>query len=361
MIYRHSLHDIFTFDIVDHRTAGLRRWFDISDRYRAFRAPFDPGISPDLTIELGPFTPSLSGCYVLDDEYHIKPNYFFLARETHKLGGAWQFDAAGLDEERCKVRVNANWTGMPFVSGRVIDFFIHYMLTKRGYTLIHASAIALGNLAAVYAGRGGGGKTTIALGAVERHRFCFMGDNFILCKDGHLFSFYSNLNMFGYNLRPAVWERLSKAERLRFGFWLQVYRLTGGYIKVFTPVSPWRVFPHALQDSAVLAVFNSLLTDQEFSCVPVDRAKVIGRTVSNQKLEFFPFVRHTGQYGCLFPRSDFARHWEAYEDSLYKNLPDNIPYYQMTMPRRICPEVIDRVLALYETEIGPPSLEEEKP
>ncbi|UCC63060.1 MAG: hypothetical protein JSV36_20335 [Anaerolineae bacterium] len=352
MICRHSLHNILTFDIDDRRAAISRRWSDVGSRYRAFRVPLRPDVQPDLTIEIGRFTPSLAGCNLLDDEYYLKPDYLYLAQERHKLGGAWQFDVLGLEEERCRVRVNANWTGLPFVPGRVIDFFIHYALAKRGYSLMHASAVALDGMAAVYAGRGGGGKTTIALKAVERGGSGYLGDNFILCKRGKLFSFTSDVNMFAYNLRPAVWARLSRIERLRFRFWLQVYRLTRGYIKVLTPVSPLRLFSRALQDSAGLAAFYSLLTGQAFSCVPADRDEIIGRSVSNQKLEFFSFVRYTGLYGCLYPRSDFARHWEIYEDLLYQNLPDDIPYFQLTVPRSIGPGVADRVLGLYATEIS---------
>ncbi|MBN1993408.1 MAG: hypothetical protein JW953_11965 [Anaerolineae bacterium] len=323
---------------------------DINQRYQAFRVPLALDVPPDLTIEVGSFTPSLTGCNILDDEYYGKPGYMYHTGISEKLGGNWQFDVTGLDAAQCKVRVNANLSGLPFIPGRVIDFFIQYMLTKQGYSFIHASAISLGNKAAIYSGRGGGGKTTIALEAVDQKGFNYLGDNFVICKDGQVSSFFSPLNMFGYNLRPSVWRTLSKTKKLRFKVWNLVYRFSGGYVKVFTPISSVKVFPNALQASADIAEFNSLLSGQEFFYQPVDRAKIVKRTVSNQKLEFFPFVRHTALYGCLFPESDFARHWEIYEALLYRNLPVNIPYRQITMPEKITSNVLKCVLDLYGTK-----------
>ena len=354
MITRYNLHNIFTFDIIDHqsnRGESLSRLLDINSRYQAFRAPLDLNTSADLTVEVGHFMPSLSGCNVLDDEYYVKPNYLYHTVKVGKLGGALRFDVLGLDNLCCKVKVDTNWIGRPFIPGIIIDFFIQYMLAKRGYSLVHASAVALKNKAALYSGRGGGGKTTIALEAVEKRGLGYLGDNFVIVKDGQLFSFPSDLNMFGYNLKPKIWKNLSKAEQLRFKFWYLVYRFSGGYIKVFTPVSPMQVFSHALQNSALLTAFNSLLTGIEFSYQSIDRTKIIKRTVSNQKLEFFSFVRHTESYGCLFPNSDFARHWEVYEDLLHQNLPSDIPYYQITMPERINSDVINQVISLYQDKV----------
>jgi hypothetical protein len=233
-------------------------------------------------------------------------------------------------------------------------------LTKRGYSLIHASAIATDGQATMYSGRGGGGKTTIALEAVENYEFKYLGDNFIICKDGELLSFLSDLNMFGYNLRTSVWQGLSKSVQLRFALLQLLHRLSHGYIKIFTPVSPSRMFPHSLQNSATLVAFNSLLTGPEYSCAFIPRAEVISRTVSNQKLEFFSFVRHVELYGCLFADSELARHWERYEALLHQNLPDNIPYRQITMPEKISREVVGRVLGLQETHRSSDSVEDVK-
>ena len=118
MITRYNLHNIFTFDIIDHqsnRGESLSRLLDINSRYQAFRAPLDLNTSADLTVEVGHFMPSLSGCNVLDDEYYVKPNYLYHTVKVGKLGGALRFDVLGLDNLCCKVKVDTNWIGRPFI------------------------------------------------------------------------------------------------------------------------------------------------------------------------------------------------------------------------------------------------------
>ncbi len=351
MIYHYNIHDVLTLTIIDNRLRITRQLFDIEGGYRAFQVSERQQDLPNLTVEIGSFDPDLKGCSRLDDEFFVKPNYFYLSRTSHKLKGYWQFDVSDLEEDQCKVRVNANWTGMPFVSGRVIDFFIHYMLTRYGSPILHASSIASGGNAFIFAGRGGGGKTTIALGAVERKRFNFLGDNFILCKQGKVFSFFSDLNMFGYNLHPSVWQGLPRWKRLRFILWLQVYRFTRGYIKIFTRVSPLQIFSDVLLDSAELSSFNVLFSGEEFSFSQTTRAKAIQHMVSNQKLEFFQFVRHVEQYGCVFPHSEFAQHWEIYEEALQKNLPKDIPYNLIVVPRRISSAIVNKILDFVDNRL----------
>jgi hypothetical protein len=225
------------------------------------------------------------------------------------------------------------------------------MLTKRGYSLVHAAAISYRKHGALFTSRGGGGKTTIALEAVERRNYGYLGDNYVICKDGRIFSYFSDLNMFGYNIRPFVWEGLTKREQRWFRFWLLVYRFSRGYIKIFSPVSPMRIFPEVLDESTELFSVISLLTGEEFSSSAEQRTTIIERIVSNQKLEFYSFVRHADQYACVYPESDFSQHWKLYKKMLCKNFPEGILYNQLTMPREITTDLLDNILADFKNKV----------
>jgi hypothetical protein len=280
----------------------------------------------------------------MDSQYYIKEDYLFYYDKTYKLGGWIQFDIKGIDEGKTFIRVQANWIGMPFVPGRLIDFFIHYKLTQKGVSVIHASGISWGEEGILFSGRGGGGKTFIALHAVLDEQFKFLGDNFILVKNDRIFSFPSDLNLFDYNLHPKIWKCMTDKEKAIFISRSLLYKLSNRHIKIFTPISPVMVFPDSIESNAHLNTFYSLLSGREFDLRRIDHGLILDRTVSNQKLEFFEFTRHIKQYATLFPKADFARHWEIYRETLAMNLSAAIDYFEITLPRKLRSNDIGDVL-----------------
>ncbi len=341
---RYDIHCFCTFDILD-RSGGLSKALvDVQRRYHCFRVEHDPAMLPDMRVIIGGFEPDLTGCTRLDDVWWVKQGYLCHSGEQYKLGARWAFDVSGLDGGMIEVRIAANWLGRPFITGKIMDAFIFYLLQQRGCSLLHASAVAGDGEAFVFAARGGGGKTTLALAAAFQNGMAFMGDNFVILKDGIVYSYLSDLNMFGYNLHPRVWENLTAFERTRFRLWALVHRLTLGYIKVFSAVSPLRFLPWAC-DSAQLKKLNLMRTSDGYSCAPLLREDLISCMTSNMKLEFFSFVRHAAAYACRFPESALATLWETYPQTLAANLPEEAALQAITVPERITDEVKVQALA----------------
>jgi hypothetical protein len=344
-VSRYNIHGICTFDILDHSGAGVQKLLDVQGRYRCFRTACDPAVPPDLRVTIGRFTPQLAGCLSLDDACWVKEDYLYHRRETYKLGAGWSFDVRGLNSATLEVRIQANLAGRPFIAGRIIDFFLFYLLLQRGYSLLHASAVALGGDVFAFAARGGGGKTTLALAAALDDGLRFLGDNFVILKDGEIFSYLSDLNLFKYNLHPHIWDSLTRLEKWRFYVWLLVYRLSFGYIKVFSAVSPLRFLPLPVEASGRLRQLTLLQTFAQSSCAVLECESLVSHLTSNMKLEFFSFVRHAALVGCVFPDSDFARVWETYPAVLRANLPKDAVYQQMALPSQITDAVKTQALA----------------
>ena len=341
-IEHYSIHNILKFQVIDNRLNLHKSLVDVTGRYKAFRqTTFE---EPDIIFEIGNFIPDIQNCSVLDGEYYVKQNYLYQKNKNHKLGGYISFEASGLEDEVIRIKINANLTGMPFIAGEVIDFFIHYALIKRGYSLLHASGLIFNETGIVFSGRGGGGKTTIALGAIAKNKYKFLGDNFIICHKGKIYSFISDLNMFGYNLRNEVWTKFTQKEKALFKLKIWLYKLTLGYIKIFTPISPLRLFPGSIQSEGNLSKFFILTTGPHYQISTADRNDIISRMVSNIKLEFFSFVRHTEEYRCLFPNSAFSKTWDNYRCLLEINLPKEISYSSVIMPKKISPLEVENIL-----------------
>ncbi len=342
---RYSIHGFCTFDILDQSGGLAKVLVDVQSRYQCFRVDHDPATVPDMRVVIGGFEPDMAGCTKLDDAWWVKEGYLYHRGETYKMGARWSFDVSGLDGDMLELRISANAQGRPFIAGRIISFFIFYLLQLRGYSLLHASTVAQNGDAFLFAARGGGGKTTLALAAVFNMGMSYMGDNFILLKDGMVYSYLSDLNMFGYNLHPRVWENLNTFERTRFRVLAVVYRLTLGYIKIFSSVSPLRFLQGSICDSAQVKNLNMMRTYDSYSCEPLLREDLIPCMTSNMKLEFFSFVRHAAAYACLFPDSCLAKIWDVYPETLAANLPVDAGLQLITVPERITDEVKVQALA----------------
>lgn len=349
---RYSIHGIFTFDICDQASLLVQRALDVQGRYRVFQTRYDPAVPPDLRITIGSFEPDTAGCVALDNAYWVKRDYLCHRGETYKLGAFWRFDVAGMGAETVEVRIDANLQGRPFIAGKIIDFFVFYLLQQRGYSLLHASAVARAQDVYLFAARGGGGKTTLALAAALGQGLQFLGDNFVILKDGVVLSYLSEINLFKYNLHPAIWPCLTAGQRFKFNTWQRVYRWSRGYIKVFTAVSPLRFLPDAGQKQGKLRRLSLLHTCQTYTCQPQPREALLLQLVSNLKLEFFSFVRHAAMYGVIFPEADFARVWQNYARTLQANLPEEVELQRMTLPPAITEAVKAQTLAAGGWEDG---------
>ncbi len=332
---QYKIHDILSFQIIDRRPAWLRKWLPVGDRYTLFSTDETMKETPDLVVEIGDFKPDLRDCYVIGGEYFLQPDYLFHSGDHYKLGGRYSFDVRGINSGNCHLRINTNPQATPFISGWVIDFFILYLLTRKGYSLLHASSVVRDGQALVLAGRGGGGKTTLALLCMECEDYCFLGDNYTLCKDGQVFSYLSRLNLFGYNLRQEIWEKMSTKERFSFRLFSLIHRLTGGYIKIFTSFSPLRLYPQRTGAQARMAKLALLVNGECRTTAATDRESMLASLTSNMKLEFISFMRHVDEYGSAYPNTPFAAHWQQYRALLEQNLPSEIEYFIASMPEHI--------------------------
>lgn len=338
-ISRYNIHGFCTVDILDQCGRAVGALLDVQNRYQCFRVDDDPATRPDMRIVIRGFKPDLAGCTVLDNAWWVREGYLYHRGETYKMGARWSFDVSGLDGGMIDLRIAANLPGRPFIAGKIIDAFVFYLLQQRGCSLLHASAVARDGEAYLFAARGSGGKTTLALAGAFNHGMQFMGDNFVILKDGVVYSYLSDLNMFGYNLHPRVWESLTTFERARFRLWALLHRLTLGYIKIFSAVSPLRFLSGSLCESAPLKCLSLMKTWKGHSANILTREDLISSMTSNMKLEFFSFVRHAAAYACRFPNADLARLWIAYAETLNRNLPEDVPVQLITVPERISDEV----------------------
>jgi hypothetical protein len=223
---------------------------------------------------------------------------------------------------------------------------IHLKLLKMGHPIIHASSVKKADRGFLFASRGGGGKTTVAL-RLASSGFDFMGDNYTMLHNNAVLGFPTSLNIFTYNLSPRIKERMSARERRIFKLKDGLCKVTGGYAKFFTKINPQRIFER-IGDSANLDSGFFLLPTKKSENIDIreiDVSEYARRNLFNQKLEFPYFDRYIREYSFFFPEADFSRHWENYLVAIKNHLSKDAHYYIITVPLRFDDLVMKRILS----------------
>jgi len=342
----YNVNNIIKFKIINN-LGFLDKYFDnLVIQYKNFESTNIDNF--DFTVYIGRFTPSNERCYILDDNYYIKNNYFYCKNDMYKTA-KWSFEIKNFESGNMEARISSNVFGRFFISGFLIDFLIHYKMTEKGYPFIHASGVSKGNSAFLFVGRSGSGKTSIALNFVERG-FYYLGDNFIILHKGHALSFLSPLNIFTYNLSPIIRKNI-KNKNLILKIKSLVYKLTLGYVKIFTKINVHDIFPDSIIKQSKIKSIFLILPKKELNIKKIEKNELIDHIVMNQKLEFQYFINYLLEYSYMFPDSKFSEnHWKKYREMLKNNLNDDISIYRVEVPQSYDQSIFDEIAKLVENE-----------
>lgn len=205
----YTLHDIVSFIV--RGGPGLAGWLvgDWEVELRGFRT--GRRIDPDFIVTLGGFQREERDCYLLDDRFYVGRDYFY-CRDRWRYA-CWELELSGLEKPPMRVRLNANLPGWLVVPELIIYPLIWFHLNLKGFPVVHASAVARDGKAYLFAGREAAGKTTVALGLLDRG-FQLLSDHFVILGRGEALGFPSPLHILDYNLLPQVWARMGTRERL---------------------------------------------------------------------------------------------------------------------------------------------------
>jgi hypothetical protein len=142
---------------------------------RGWEAPVDPhGPMLHLWLKLGAVPVESTGPVVETDGLDLSIRGNVEAGADARRGHAW-----------CRV-ANADAFNDPEFREQVLECLILWMLTRSGRTPIHASAFVAGSTAILLAGRGGSGKSCLAL-AAHSAGFPLLSDDTVYLETGRKF------------------------------------------------------------------------------------------------------------------------------------------------------------------------------
>lgn len=277
------------------------------------------------------------GCYILDDKYYIKKRYIF-TNDHYKIA-KWIIEINQIDD-KISLKLKPNRVARLFITGFFVDFLIQYILTQKGYSIIHSSGLSREGNSILFSGRGGSGKTSIAMHIIDSdNSFRFLGDDFMIIKTGVSFPYITPLNLFSYNVSPFLLKKFNRHQKITFKLKNYLHALSFGYAKFFTKLNPMDSFSESISTKSKISnIFliiptNKKETRSEF--IDLSKEKAIKFLINNLKLDSWYVPKYFIQYGFLYPDDKFSQFWEKYEEQLYVNLPDDIIFKKIELPRSV--------------------------
>lgn len=185
--FHYRLHDLATLRLSVH-DATPRRARLLDARFSACRAAA-PAANPDVTLDIGPFTPDLpSAAVIIDKDFHTAPDYLFF--RGGRGGGATEL--RGLEpgaaihirhepyRESLHRRLGRGLRGM----NMYLDPMLAWHLRQHDAWLLHAGAIQRGATTVLLLGSNGAGKTRLILDLCLNHGWSFLADDLVIYRDG---------------------------------------------------------------------------------------------------------------------------------------------------------------------------------
>lgn len=343
LIKNFNIHDRVKFRIISSERDNIQYTYFLPDDYCYYETEYID--KPDFIVRIGSFIPENSDCVILDNKFFIKNNYLY-CWEKYK-SAKWSFEVSGLDTDQMTAKISYNLPGSLLIADFVINFLINLILTRKGVSIIHGSAILKSGEVSVFSAQGGSGKTSTAINAIGNN-YQFLGDDSILIHESVVYNYIRPLNIFSFNYLPLVRNNMpiKKQMELHFKSLLQYVKIT-----LVTKVDPRQLFPKSIGNSGQLKNLFVLIPTAEWSNESIAKTKAVKFILNNQKLDSIPYVKYIEMYGYLYPDSKIALYWTEFTRNLELNLPENgVRFYRSFLPFNYTTEVFNNLIGVIENE-----------
>lgn len=337
----YNIHNFVKFKIITPDT-NTWRFINIFGSFENFKV--DTIDDCDFVVTLGKFKPQNDGCSISEGKYHIRKNYFLCTDDSYKMA-KWSFEVLGLDDQCTTVKISSNVFGYLWMSGFIIEFLIHFKLNRKGISIVHASGLTQNRQGILFSARGGGGKTSIALNLLD-HGYKLLGDNFVILKDGEIFSYLSPLNIFFYNLTGILKQTITGRSKIDLKFKYMFYIFTNKNIKIFSKINPKRLFPDKIAEESGLNQIILLVPKEKFEGRKITKAALLKKLQINQLMDTLFFTNYIFEYSYFFPDSPLSHHWDTYLENLDKNIPDDCKCKQAEVSPQYSNDQIQKTMRL---------------
>lgn len=354
-VLNYNIHDVLTFQIIRSKRNDFMK--DLNLPFSFFEVK-DELNDPDITLNIGKFTPLNNNCYVVGHKYHIKENYFYCKDSEGKA--KWEVEILGFEDGKTTINFDGTVFGLQSIlipeflsQSLLLRPLIEYKLAKKGYFLIHSGAISKDNHAYLLEGRGGAFKTTLAMDFVRRKGFDFLADDRVIIHKDKVLSFSIHYSAFTFRVKHLPTED--------YGGFLDKVR----FVKYLWNNSKYTINNVKMANSSRLRTLLSIVktNKEKISVREVSLEEIINKLVSSIEMEmnmiysprmagmsFGRSVRYMLAYSFVFPNSQLATYWADLRDGLEKIL-ETVPIYVVEIPESYDLDTFNRVFEYVEKTI----------
>ena len=209
----YSIHNILTFKVISKAYLANRLIGNWDIELQGFESNNVDNL--DFVISIDKFTPDISNCTIIDDDYYIKENYLY-CKDSYKYA-SWELEMSGFEKGEMEVRIHSNFLGMMLIPELIINHLIWFKLNEKGYPIVHGSCVSKNNQSYIFAGQGASGKSTIASSLVEKG-FQLLSDHFICLNKDTVWSFPTPFHILDFNLSSIIGHNMSFKHKVSFHF-----------------------------------------------------------------------------------------------------------------------------------------------
>lgn len=345
----YNIHDIVKIEM--NRVKRLELLRDLDLRFSYFET--DKVKNPDIVLNLGEFEPENRNCTVIDHKFYIKDNYFYCKESEERA--RWEVEIFGIERGQMVVNFNGMVTGIQkFLAPDIISQhfmlrnLIEWKLFQKHALMLHAGSIEKDGKAYLFAGRGGALKTTIIMNLIRDMKLNYIGDEYVIIKNGKALSFPAAFQEFLFRFENLPTENIRKDRRYRdllsWFFYLRNHSSPENYRNPIIKVS----------DSAKLNSIFFINRGAGYSVKKVSyspehtarkmfintKLESINGSVAGIPIQSNPF-KYLLAYEQVFPESRIASYWNRVEYS-YKKAFRNANCYEAYMPYKYDPKFLGR-------------------
>ena len=340
-ILNYNIHDVLKFQIVRDSRYNFR---DIGRIFSCFQV--EEIDKPDIILNIGRFTPSNEGCYLIDYKYHVKENYFYCRDSDGKA--KWEVEIIGFEQGDTIINFDVNLTRQPQSIASLISLpislpqalllrIIWYGLYQKEYFLIHSAAINRDDRAYLLCGRGGAFKTTLCMDFARKTGSDVLGDDMVILHDNKVLSFPMSSSLFQFMTTHLPTEK-------HWGFFRQVQFAAE---QILNKSQKTALYKNKIAKLEALLFVNRSNRIQDGQVTieelphnyleqAVNKIVIINRAEGLKELPIFridslPFLKYELVYNFVFPDSLIATQERKSAESL-KNILKDIPIYEVDIP-----------------------------